>query len=174
MSQSHHKTLAKSLKELHVKGDYMEICVERIILDATVRLDLSRDELKKCVLIEAIYSNLWEHCIGVCNQEVLVDSNGFQHSAYSSRYKSTVCKSKQLEEGTELSELCCEVEGNAKVRGWIAFPGLEKSVVPYRLISRVEASHPNGEDRHSETLELIFDLSLYNHLLENNRKHKVV
>lgn len=173
MSQSHHKTLAKSPKELRVKGDYMEICIERIILDATVRLNLNQDELKKCVLMEAIYSNLWEHRISIGNDQILVDSKGFQHAAFYDRYESTVSKSKQLGAGTELPDVCCDVEGHARIRGWIAFPSLGKSVVPYRLISKLRVFDPgctSGEVRHSETLELIFDLSLYGRLLENSKK----
>ena len=173
MSQSHHKTLARSPDELRVRGDYMEISVETIVLDATVCLNLNDNDRTRCVLMQVVYSNLWEHRISINNDQILIDSEGFQHSAYVNRYETSVCKSKQLKEGAELPDTYREVEGQAKVRGWIAFPGLGKSVAPYRLISSFQVFDPgctSGEVRHSETLELIFDLSLYGRLLENSKK----
>lgn len=173
MSQSHHKILARSPQELRVRGDYMELCVERIVLDATVCLNLNDDNRTKCVLMQVVYSNLWEHRIEINNDQILVDSDGFQHAAYVDRYETSVCKSKQIKAGTELPDTSCEIEGHARVRGWIAFPGLAKSVVPQRLISSFRVFDPgctSGYVRHSETLELVFDLSLYGRLLENGGK----
>ena len=173
MSQSHHKTLARSPKELRVRGDYMEIWVERIVLDATVCLNLNDDDRTRCVLMQVVYSNLWEHRIEINNDQILVDSGGFQHATYVDRYESSVRKAKQLKAGTELSDISCVVEGQAKVRGWIAFPSLGKSVVPHRLISSFRVFDPgctSGYVRHTETLELIFDLSLYGRLLQNGKK----
>jgi hypothetical protein len=174
MSQSHHKTLAKSQKELRVRGDYMEICIGRIILDATVRPDEFSEDEEKLILFEAVFSNLWDYRIPTYgNEPFLIDSAGFQHSAYDLSFSATISKSKQLKEGTKIPRIANEIEGKARSLGWIAFPRLKKPVVPHRLVFQIFVFDPgctSGSVRHSETLELIFDLSLFGRLLENGRK----
>jgi hypothetical protein len=177
MGQSHHKTLAKSPSELWVRGSYMEICIERIILDATVVFDSFNLNPVPVVLFEAVFSNLSEYRIGITSPApLLIDSAGFQHSAYNwwnLGFCPTVCKSKRIEEGTNLPRIASEIEGKAKSLGWITFPLLKKSVVPHRLIFQFPIFDPgstSGSVRHSETLELVFDLSLLGRLLKNGRK----
>jgi len=174
MNRSHHKTLAKTPLELRVRGDYLEICVGRIILDATVRLDRFGEQEKKLLLFEAIFSNLWDYRIPTySNEPLLIDSDGFQHSAYDLSFSATISRSKQLEEGTEIPRIANEIEGKARSLGWIAFPSLKKPVVPHRLVFQIHVFDPgciSGSVCHAETLELIFDLSLFGRLLQNRRK----
>jgi hypothetical protein len=173
MNQSHHKALAKSPKELCVRGDYIEIRIGRIILDAKVRSE-EIDGEEKLILFEAVFSNLWDYRIPTYgNDPMLVDSEGFQHTAYDLGFHVTISESKQIKEGTKIPRIDNEIEGKARSRGWIAFPPLKKSVVPHRLVFHFYVFDPgctSGSVRHSETLELVFDLSLFGRLLENARK----
>jgi hypothetical protein len=175
MSQSHHKALAKSPKELRVAGDYMEVCIGRIILDATVQVDEPNEEDQKLILFETVFSNLWDYRISTYSPDpLLIDSNGFQHSAYHLNWvTASISKSKHLKTGTELPPMADPIEGKARSLGWIAFPRLKKSIVPHRLIFQFhvfDPGHTSGSLNHSETLELVFDLSIFGRLLENSKK----
>lgn len=173
MSQSHHKALAKSPNELRVRGDYMEVCIGRIVMDATVRVDEFSDEEEKLLLFEAIFSNIWDYRIpSYGNEPLLIDSDGFQHTAYDLSFSATISKSKRLKHGTELPRIANDIEGKAKSLGWVAFPRLKKGVVPHRLVFHFYIYDPgctSGSVRHSETLEIVFDLSLFGRLLENGK-----
>ena len=174
MSQNHHKTLARSPQELRVAGDYMEVRIGRIILDAIVRVDEFSDDEEKLLLFETIFSNLWNYRIPTySNEPLLIDSDGFQHSAYDLSFSATVTRAKQLKRGTDLPRIANEIEGKAKSLGWVAFPRLMKGVVPHRLIFHFFVFEPgctSGSVQHSETLELVFDLSLFGRLLRDGEK----
>ena len=173
MSERHYKVLAKSPEELRVRGDYLEIAIGNIILDAEVSIDCYSGKVKNYVLFEAVYSNLWDYVISTNSFEpVLIDSHGFQHTACSLLSDAVIYKAKHLEEGAELPSVACEIQGNARSAGWIAFPKLKKSVVPHRLIFQLwifKAGQTSGRVRHSETLELIFDLSFYGRLIGESK-----
>lgn len=176
MSQSHYKVLAKCPNELLVQGDYIEIAVRKVVLDAEVSMDHYSEEVERYVLFEAVLTNVWDHVISTNMRDpLLIDSNGFQHTACCLQAGDPfIRKSKELEEGTELPSIADEIQGKARSAGWIAFPKLKKSVVPHRLIFQFfifEPGHTSGTVKHSETIELIFDLSLYGRLIgEGKRK----
>ena len=174
MSQSHHKTLAHSSDGLRVGGDYMEVRIGRIVLDAVIRVDEFSEEEEKLLLFEAVFSNLWDYRIPTySNEPLLIDSDGFQHSAYDLSFSATAAKSRQLKSGTELPRIANEIEGKARSLGWVAFPRLKKGVVPHRLIFHFYVFEPgctSGSVQHSETLELVFDFSLFGRLLQNSKK----
>lgn len=176
MSQSHYKVIAKSPKELLIRGDYLEIAVGNIILDAAGLKDSYSGNVEHYVLFEVVYSNLWDNVISTTswNAPLLIDSNGFQHAECPLYSDAVIHKARHLEEGTELPSVSDEIQGKARSAGWIAFPKMKKSVVPHRLIFQFRIFEPgqtSGYVQHSETLELIFDLSLYGHLIgEGKRK----
>jgi hypothetical protein len=171
MPHHHHRNAARSADELVVCGNYLEISITRILLDVTIKPLSYGDELKKLILFETICTNLWEYRLRTFfPAPVLIDSKGFQHSDYSLNTDSIAHKSKHLRTGTAVSPVADVIEGQAKSRGWIAFPYLGKSIVPYRLIFQIQTFDPGqigGSVRDSETLELIFDLSLLGRLLGN-------
>ena len=176
-SQSHYKVVAKSPKELLVRGDYLEIAVGNIILDAEVLADCYSGTVEHYALFEVVYSNLWDYVISTTswNAPSLIDSNGFQHSACSLLSEAMIHKAKNFEPGTELPSVADEIQGKARSVGWIAFPRLKKSVVPHRLIFQFRIFEPgqtSGYVQHSETLELIFDLSVYGRLLSEGKKRR--
>ena|ERR1035437_6833211 len=168
MTQNHHRVLAQSPNDLCVRGKYLEIRIGKIVLDATVRPDTCGEELTQVILFEVVYSNLWDYRITTYSPEPrLIDSDGFQHSACVIG-DAIVHKSKHLAEDTELPCIANEIEGNARSHGWVAFPRLKKSAVPHRLIFQThvfDAGDTCGSVRHTETLELVFDLSLFGRLL---------
>jgi hypothetical protein len=149
----------------------MEIRIGRIILDATVRSDAYSENQEKLILLEAIFSNLWDHRIPTYgNKPLLIDSEGFQHAAYDLGFEATIVRAKYVESGMEISRIANEIEGKAKSLGWIAFPRLKKPIVPHRLIFQFHVFDPgytSGSVRHAETLELIFNLSLFSRLLND-------
>jgi hypothetical protein len=177
MPQSHYKITAKFPNELIVRGDYAEIAIGRIDLNAEVRLDRYAEDVESYTLFEAVYSNLWDHVISTNMRDpLLIDSKGFQHAACCLQAGDPfIQKSKCIEEDAELPSIADEIQGKARSAGWIAFPKLKKTIVPHRLIFHFfvfDPGYTSGEVKHSETLELIFDLSLFGHLLgqEKNRK----
>lgn len=169
MSQSHYKGIARSPDELLVRGKYFEIAVGKIVLEAEVLTDSYSETVERYVLFEVVYSNLWDHIISTNSRDpLLIDSNGFQHSACSLSFDAVIHKAKGLKRGTELPSIADEIQGRARSAGWIAFPRLKKSVVPHRLIFQFQIFEPgqtSGYVQDSETLELIFDLSLYGRLI---------
>jgi hypothetical protein len=171
MSHHHHRNVARSAGELVVRGKYFEISVIEILLDATVKPLSYGDELQRLTLFETIYANHWDYRLKTQFPEpILIDSDGFQHSAYSLCSDATIHKSKKIKAGTNIFPVADEIEGHAKSRGWIAFPFLKRLVVPHRLVFQTNVFEPGytcGSVRDSETLELVFDLSLFGKLLSN-------
>jgi hypothetical protein len=174
MPHHHHRNVARSSGELVVRGNYFEISIIEILLDVTVKPLIHADELKRLILFETIYANQWDYRLNTHFPEpILIDGEGFQHSAYSLCSDATIYKSKQMKRGTNILQVADIIEGHAKSRGWIAFPFLEKSVVPHRLVFQTDVYDPGytyGSVRNSETLELVFDLSLFGKLLSNGAK----
>jgi len=174
MSPNHYKVVAKAPDELLVRGKYFEIAVGKIILDAEVLTDSYSETVEHYALFEVVYSNLWDHIISANSRDpLLIDSKGFQNSASSLLSDAVIHKAKGLKKGTELPSVADEIQGQARSAGWIAFPRLKKSVVPHRLIFQHQIFEPgqtSGYVQDSETLELIFDLSLYGRLIGDGKK----
>ena len=172
MPHRYHQKVAQSSNDLVVRGNYFEISVVEIVLDATVKPSRYDDELQRLTLFETIYTNLWDYRLSTQFPEpLLIDSKGFQYSAYSLCSDAAICKSKKIQNGMNVSPVANEIEGHAKTKGWIAFPFLKKSIVPYKLVFRIQVFEPGytcGSVQDSETLELIFDLSLFGRLLNEN------
>ena len=173
MTQSHYKALAKSPKDLQVRGDYLEIAIGNIILNAEVLLDSYSGERDHYLVFEVVCSNLWDFVISTNDYNpVLIDSNGFQHDACS-LYDAVVCNAKNSERRIKLDGFADEIQGKARNAGWIVFPKLKKNIVPHRLIFKLRIFDPgqtSGLIKHSETLELIFDLSLYGNLIGDGKR----
>jgi len=171
MPHSHHKQLAGSPSELSVRGNYLQVQICQVALRATVKQYDYSDEIQQLTLLEAIYSNLWEHRLKANSETpLLIDSDGFQHSAKYLGDEAFVKKSPRMKRGIRVPPVADVIEGSAKSRGWIAFEELKSSVVPHRLIFRTNIFSPgetSGYVEHSETLELIFDLSVFSHLLKD-------
>ena len=171
MRETHHSQIAKAPNELVVRGDYLAIQIGRIVLHSTLRPSRYSDDLQQVTLIETTYSNLWGHRIPTdCNRPLLIDSDGFQHSGYSTDEDACVIESTHLPEGTRVPGVAAVIEGQARSRGWIAFPELPDPVVPHRLIFRTYIYAPgatSGTVKHSETLELVFDLSVFKRILND-------
>jgi hypothetical protein len=174
MPHHHHRNVARSANELVVRGNYFEISIIEILLDATVKPLSYDDELKRLILFETIYADQWDYRLKTNFPEpILIDGEGFQHSAYSLCSDAVIYKSKHMKAGTSILPVADEIEGHAKGRGWVAFPFLEKSVVPHRVVFQTNVFDPGytcGSVRDSETLELVFDLSLFGKLLSNGAK----
>ena len=72
-----------------------------------------------------------------------------------------------------MTSVADEIEGLARCAGWIAFSKLKKPAVPHRLLFQLNIFEPgrtSGYVQDSETLELIFDLSLYGRLIGESKK----
>lgn len=169
MIHRQYQTVAQTPDQLSVRGDYLEVRIGRIILDALVRPRCYDEEVRRLTLIELIYSNLWAHRIPLYQNLLMIDSAGFQHSPYRDIFfEARVEKSKFLKKGTELPTIAEILEGNARTHGWFAFPKSSGSTVPHRFIFKHHVFAPGytcGTVQQAQTLEIALDLSVFQRLL---------
>jgi hypothetical protein len=171
MSPLHFVKTIRGPADRSVAGAYFSVELCRVALPAEVLTDRIAGQVAHFTLIEIIVTNFWQCRMPSCyTQAVLVDSEAFQHSMQHLSDSATVLRAVHLRSGTPLPLPAWVIEGSARTKGWLPFPQLENRVLPHRLIYTHDIFQPGevaGTVEATETLELIFDLSVFSSLLDD-------
>lgn len=158
---------AANISEAFCLGRYMGVHVEKLFINVPIVGHFcDKTYEKKFTLIRALFSNFWNHRIDVkpFNTMLLIDSEGIQHSLEDDLYKyeseTRVRIGKKRSVDYEFESPFCELEGKAKIRGWLWFPALPKHVSPHRLVFKFHVFAPgdtSGRVEDHDTIEIKFD-----------------
>jgi hypothetical protein len=169
MNPNHFVQSVSSPEHLAVSGDYFALEVRHIALRAEVLTDRILAQVARLTLIQIVVSNSQDFRMPAdYSDTIIVDSDGFQHAVHYLSDSATILRAGRLASGTPIAPPAWVVEGHARTKGWLAFPPLEEDLLPHRLIYQHNVFSPGAIDGHvqaTETLELVFDLSIFARLL---------
>lgn len=170
MNPDHFLKHVRSGADLSVDGEFFSLAIRRIVLAADIVTDRILKRTASATLFEVAVTNQQPYRMPSDSGEaVLIDSDGFQHSIVYMSYSAYVLTSDRLSAETPLPSPADVIEGQARSKGWIAFPELEDGAVPHRFIYKHSIFAPgetSGSVLSTETLELEFDLSVFRRVLD--------
>ena len=171
MNPNHYlKQVSSGADQLEVDGEYFSLAVRRIVLAADIVTDRILRRTASATLVEVSVANRQEYRMPSGSEDaLLIDSDGYQHSRIYLDHSASILSSSRLPSETPLPSPAYEIEGRARTKGWIAFPQLEDGAVPHRFIYKHDLFAPgesSGSVLGTETLELVFDLSVFQRILD--------
>lgn len=160
---------AGGIAEASCFGRYMGVGVEKVLVSVPITGHYY-DERRtgKFTLVRVLFSNIWDHRIEIWTHQMkMIDTEGIQHSheaddlhIYQSETEVKITPRQKVPYTFASYENPTTLEGKAKMRGWLWFPGLPLGIYPYRLIFNFEIFAPgytSGAVEDHETLEVVFD-----------------
>ena len=175
MNPNHFKKVVSSGADpLTVDGEYFSVTVRRFILSSEIVAEHYLDKTSAATLVEVAVTNHKEYRMrsSAC-RALIIDSDGFQHSQIDLTRSAYVLSSCRLPPNTPLPSPAEIIEGHARIKGWIAYPQLENGAVPHRFIYQHGIFPPGETSGHllaTETLEIVFDLSVFGRILDDEAK----
>lgn len=177
MNPNHYlKQVSSGADPLAVDGEYFSLAVKRIVLAADIVTDRILRQTASATLVEVSVANRQDYRMPSGSDDaILIDSDGYQHCRVYLHSSASVMSSHRLPSDMPLPSPACEIEAHARTKGWIAFPLLEDGAVPHRFIYKHDIFSPgesSGTVLATETLELVFDLTAFGRILDNQANER--
>jgi hypothetical protein len=164
---SHYKEIVGNTSKCTIKGQYMEITVDKVLENFTL-ISNSTGEARQFTLFHVIFRNLHPYVLhtGQSGCVIMIDSDGNQYEdpEGGKRWefgKVPLDKTEELpSDAFPAPDLI--LHAGAKTHGWLYFRKLPKGLQPKRLIIIIrvfDAGSTSGWVRDEETFEFIFSKS---------------